>query len=76
MGIAHGMWVVEGCGGMCGENGGKNGGKHQFFTAPSSPFFRRSNIFPTIPFVKPSSPHSPTEKREFLPLGDTHPHGS
>ena len=39
------------------------------------PFCRGSKTFPTIPFVTISSPHSPTENRESLPLTDTHRHG-
>ena len=31
--------------------------------------------FPTVPFVHISSPHSPTEKGDLLPLTDTHRHG-
>ena len=75
-GIAHGMWVVEGCGGMwlrkMGEMGGKweeNGRKmgentHLSPIFPFTPFFWRSKVFPTIPFVNTSSPHSMTEKWE------------
>ena len=52
-GTAHGMWVVEGCGGMwvrkTGEEGKKNGTTYPFFTVPFSGG-RRSP--PTIPFVK------------------------
>ena len=69
-GIAHRMWLVEGCGGMwlkkLGEKWEKNGSKMgrdtPFLTVPFCPFFRRSKIFPTVPFTKISSPHSPTEK--------------
>ena len=49
--------------------------EYPFFTVPFSPSFRRSKTFPTIPFVKISSPHSPTEKWGALPLTDTHRHG-
>ena len=78
--IAHGMWVVEGCGGMwlrkMEENWeGEKWDEKPFFTVPFPPFFRRSKIFLSIPFVKIGSPHSPTEKWEFLPLCDTHRHG-
>ena len=56
VGIAHGMWVVEGCGGMwlrkMGGTWEKNGTKQSFFAVPFSPFFPGSKMFPTIPFVK------------------------
>ena len=85
-GIAHGVWVVEGCGGMwLGKTGqnrrkmrgkwDKNGTKYPFFTVPFPPFFQGLKIFPTVPFVNISSPHSPTEKWDFLPLPDIHCHG-
>ena len=57
-GTAHGMWVVEGCGGGCGWDGnggtrggkwGGNGTKNPVFTVPSFPFFRRSKVFPQFP---------------------------
>ena len=51
----------------------ENGTKSE--TVPFSPFFERSRILPSIPFVKSSSPHSLPEKWEFLPLTDTHHHG-
>ena len=58
-GIACGMWVVEGCGGMwlrkMGENGRKMGGKWDeipIFYSPISPIFLELKIFPTVPFVK------------------------
>ena len=58
-GIAHEMWVVEGCGGMrlrkMGQKWEKNGTKYPFFTVPPFPFFQRSKIFSTAPFVKISS---------------------
>jgi hypothetical protein len=51
------------------ENATKMGGKWEkdgtinpFFKIPFYTFFRGSKIFPTVPFVKSSSPHSPTEK--------------
>ena len=46
-GIAHGMWIVEGCGGMWWRKMGQ-----KIFTAPSFPVFQRSKIFPTIPLPK------------------------
>ena len=76
--IAHGMWVVEGCGGMwlrkMGETREKNGTNYPFSTVPFSPFSRRSKTFPPISFAKTSSSHSQTEKRDVLPLTDTHRH--
>ena len=81
--IAHGMGVVKGCGGMWlrnwgqkwGEKWEKNGTKYPFFTAPFSPFFRRSKISPTVPFVRISPPPSQRDKWGFLPPTDTHRHG-
>ena len=76
--IAHGMLVVEGCGRMwLRKMGGKwrKWAKYPFFKVPFSPFFRRSKIFHSAPFVKMRLPHSPTGKWEFLPLTDTHRHG-
>ena len=57
-----------------GRMGGK-GDEIPIFHSPILPIFGRSTTFPTVPFVKISSPHSPTEKWEFLPLTDTHRHG-
>ena len=55
-GIAHGMWIVEGCGGMrwrkLGPKWEKNGTEYSFFTVPCLPFFQRPKIFPRVPFVK------------------------
>jgi hypothetical protein len=68
------MWVVEGGGGMWLRKMGENGRKWDeipIFLNPIFPFFRRSKAFPTVPFVKISSP---TEKWEFLPPADTHRH--
>ena len=60
-----------------GENGGnseKNGTEY-----PVQSYFPNfsggSGTFPTVPFMKINSPHSPTEKWELLPLTDTHRHG-
>ena len=39
----------------------KNEMKYPLFTTPFPPFSRRSKIFHTLPLVKISSPHSPTE---------------
>ena len=71
-----------GCGGfrldVVEENGTKMGQKWEeipIFHSPIAPFSRRSKTFPTVPFVKISSPHSPTAKWDFLPLTDTHHHG-
>ena len=79
-GIAQGMWVVEGCCGMWLRGRGgkweKNATKYSFFIVPFSPFFRRSKIFPIIPFVRIGSRHSPTEKWEFSALINTHRHNA
>ena len=42
------------------------------FHSPISPFLL--GTVPTVPFIKISSPHSPSEKWEFLPLTNTHCH--
>ena len=61
------------------ENGRKMGekwGQNTHFLQSHFPHFskgRRSS--PTVAFVKLSSPTSPTEQWEFLPLTDTHCHG-
>ena len=47
----------------------------QFSQSHFPHFFVGSKTFPTVPFIKIGSPHSPTEKWEFLPLADTHRHG-
>ena len=64
--IAHKMWVVEGCGGMSskkmGEKREENEIRYPFFTVPFSPFFRRSKMFPTVPFVKNQLRTHQTEK--------------
>ena len=75
----HSTWdvgcdVVEVNGTKMGEKWERNVTKYPFFTVPFSPFFGRGQIFPTVPFVKTSSPHSPTEKWELLPLTDTQHH--
>ena len=72
-----GLWrhVVEETETKMGERWEKNGTKYPFCTVPFCPFFRRSKIFFTVPFVKISSPHSPTTKWEFLQFTDTHRHG-
>ena len=72
-----GLWqdVVVENGRKMGEKWEKSGTKYAFFTVPFSEFFRRSKIFPTVPFVKTISPHSLTEKWEFLPLTDAPCHG-
>ena len=75
-----------GCGGLwrdaveenetkLGEKWEKSGTRYPFTTVPFSPFFRRLKTFPTVPFGKISSPHSPTEKWDFLTLTDTHRYG-
>ena len=55
-GTAHGMRVVEGCGGMwlrkMGQKWENNGTRYQLFTAPFPPLFRRSKTFPAVPSVK------------------------
>ena len=51
-GIAHMMWVVEGCGRMwlkMGQKRERNGTKYPFFTVP---FFRRSKVSLTVPLCK------------------------
>ena len=73
-GIAHGMWVMEGCGGMrLMKMGGKWEKRDEIpiFHSPILPIFRKSKTLSPIPFVTISSPHSPTEKM-FLPLTDAH----
>ena len=78
-GIAHMMWVVEGCGGMwlrkMRGKWEKNETRYPFFTVPISPLFQRSQISATTFFIKLGSPHSSTEKWDLLPLTDTHCHG-
>ena len=87
VGIEHEMWVVEGCGGVWlkkmglkwDKNGGTMGEKWDeipILTVQFPPFFLRSKIFATVPFIKISVPHSPTEILDFLLLTDTHRHGS
>ena len=68
-----GLWrdVVE----ESGRNIGEKRDEKPISHCPISPFFRRSKILPTVPFVKISLPHSRTEKWYFLPLTDTHRHG-
>ena len=59
-GVAHGavgrggLWrdVVEENRRKTGQKWEKNGTRYPFFTVPFSPLFRRSKIFPTVPFVK------------------------
>ena len=69
-----GLWrdMVNGNGRKLGEhweeNWDENGRKYPFFTVPFSPFFQRSQVFHTVPFVKTSSPHSPAENWGVLPL--------
>ena len=75
-----GLWQVEENGTKVGEKmrekREKNGTKYPFFKVPFPPFFfRRAKLFPTVPCVKISSPHFPTENWAFLPLTDTHRHG-
>ena len=76
-GIAHGMWILEGCGGMwlrkMGEK--REGGRDEIpiFTAPFVPFFLEVEGIPYRSQI--SSPHSQTEKWEVLPLTNTHRHG-
>ena len=53
----------------------KKGKKEPFLTVPFPPFFQRSKIFPTVPFVKISSLHSAIEKWDSLPLTNTYRHG-
>ena len=48
--------------------GQKMGQQTNLLSVPFPPFFRRSRICPTVPFVQISSPDSPTKKWEFLPL--------
>ena len=55
-----------------GEKWEKNGTQYPFFRVPFFPFFRRSKILPTVPFVKTSALHSPTDKWAFWPLTNTH----
>ena len=55
--IAHGMWVVEGCGEKWDENGRKTGRNTHFSQSHFFPFSRRSKTFPAVPFVKISAPH-------------------
>ena len=52
-----GLWrdVVEENGIKLEEKGEKNGTKYPIFAVPFPPFFRRSKIFPTVPFVKIST---------------------
>ena len=75
VGIAHRMWVVEGCSGMWLRKMGQKCETN--FSQSHFPhfFLRRSKIVPTIRFVQTSSPHSPTANWEFLPLTDTHRRG-
>ena len=77
MGCGALWWdVVEKMGHKWEKNERKMGGKWDEILIFQSPIFRRSKIFPTVPFVKKkSSTHSPTEKWEFWPLNDTHRHG-
>ena len=49
----------------------KNGTEYPFFYSPNFSFLRRSKTFPTVPFGKIQSPHSPTEKWDIFPLSDT-----
>ena len=70
------MWRV-----VAGRGRGKwerNGAEYPCFTVPISPFSRRSSILrassPQSSLCK-KPPHSPTAKREFVPLTDPHGHG-
>ena len=58
-GVAQGMWVAEGCGGMWFVKTGKkwekweeNGRKYPFFTVPFPLFFLGLKIFNTVPLCK------------------------
>ena len=65
--IAHGMRVVEGCGGMWSRKMGEKWNEiPTFFTVPLSPYFRRWNISPPVPLAISTSPQSPTENWESL----------
>ena len=78
-GIARGMWVVEGRGGMwlrkMGQEWDKNG-ETPIFHSPMLPIFLKVKDLPHSSLSKIGSPHSPTEKWELMPLTNTHRHNS
>ena len=68
----------EGCGGLWRdlvEENGREMGRNTHFHSPIFPIFPEVEIVPTVSSVNISSPHSPTEKCELVPLTDTHRHG-
>ena len=60
--------------GRNGEKREKNGAVYPVFTVPFSLFPGAQRPSPQSSLLKINSPHSPTEKWEFLPLTDTHRH--
>ena len=59
-----------------GDNWDKNGAEYPFSQSHFPHFSGGSKTFHTVPFTKINSPHSRTEKWEFLPHTDTHRIGS
>ena len=52
LGTAHGMWIVEGCGGRSikmVQKREKNRAEYPFLLVPLFPFSQRSKTFPTVP---------------------------
>ena len=81
-GMAHGMWVVEGCGGMwlkeIGQHGRKMGEKWDgipIFHSPISPIFPEVEDLPHSSLCKNQLTAVTDGKWDFLPLTDTHCHG-
>ena len=70
-GVARGMWVVEGCGGMRNmghkwEKVGEKWDEMLMFYSPISPLIWRSKTFPSAPFIQISAPHPPDGKLGIL----------